>query len=295
MGFNMEDGAAADKNVHDDALEHHLPFREIKSKITSPTGETIWISRSGKPVFTKEGLFAGYRGACRNITEEIRINDALKESQNALEAANADLEHEVQLQTEDIRRRTAMLDEVIESMAEGLTVFDEDFEIITVNEKAIEMSGLPREKWAPGKEITSVLSIGIKHGLYEYSTVGAFLSAMKASITSNGVFEAIREQKDGKIICERIRARPTGGYVATYIDITLAREREADLEFLSEDLREAKDQAEAANRTKSEFLANMSHEIRTPMNGVVGMASFAARHQSVRPTTRNGKSYCQFW
>ncbi|HEX5273598.1 MAG TPA: response regulator, partial [Gemmataceae bacterium] len=40
-------------------------------------------------------------------------------------------------------------------------------------------------------------------------------------------------------------------------------------------LRVAKDAAEAASRAKGEFLANMSHEIRTPMNGIIGMATLA--------------------
>ena len=47
------------------------------------------------------------------------------------------------------------------------------------------------------------------------------------------------------------------------------------LERAQDELRRAKEAAEAAARSKSEFLANMSHEIRTPMNGIIGMTNLA--------------------
>ncbi len=71
----------------------------------------------------------------------------------------------------------------------------------------------------------------------------------------------------------RVAASDTqeGGRLYIWNDITEAKIR-------TQRLREAKEEAEAADKAKTQFLAAMSHELRTPLNAVIGFADILKAH-----------------
>ena len=167
---------------------------------------------------------------------------------------------------ETLAIREQQLDAAIESMTDGVILFDAADRFVLCNERT--------RKDFP--DIAHLLVPGAKYEHIMTNVVGNELASGDHDDTAEGVRSVLethndpvarlrryRQEKDGRWIMLHEHRTDDGGTFVIRTDVT--------------ELHLAKEEAEQANQAKSEFLANMSHELRTPMNGVLGMAALLGR------------------
>ena len=67
-------------------LAEKKPFRDFIGRFVHKDGSEVWVSTSGIPKFDDQGNFRGYRGANTDITDRIKAERALRQSQERWQA-----------------------------------------------------------------------------------------------------------------------------------------------------------------------------------------------------------------
>ena len=173
-----------------------------------------------------------------DITERMRAEDALQQS--------------------EWRQRL-----LLETMNDGVAMIDKVGTASYFNEQFLHMIGYSRDEII-GQQLDGFVDEESKTILAEQQA--------KRRLGSRDSYEMTWVCKGGSPLPTIVSPAPLydgdGNYegsIAIIVDISQIKRAE-------EELRQAKEAAEAANHAKSKFLANMSHEIRTPMNSVIGMS-----------------------
>jgi signal transduction histidine kinase/DNA-binding response OmpR family regulator/HAMP domain-containing protein len=173
----------------------------------------------------------------------------------------------------EIQQARRRLDDAIESIQEGFALFDADDRLLLRNSRYGELLYNDMDVPEPGTPYETILQRAVERALIlgVDKPHGDWISERLEQHRKPGASHQ-QQRASGRWISINERRTADGGTVAVYSDITEIKQHEQELADLVEELRAARDQAEAATMAKTAFLATMSHEIRTPLNGVVGMS-----------------------
>ena len=167
----------------------------------------------------------------------------------------------------------AYVDNILQSMGEALIVTDAGGRIQTVNRAAETLLGRTGADLA-GRPIADLFAPVDLDRAPDPSRDHAALRPRRHSASALAAQVVVRP--DGTCIPVAITESELAGDAARATGKIYLLNDVSEAQRAAQEVSQAKDAAETANRAKSEFLANMSHEIRTPMNAVIGFAAMAA-------------------
>ena len=208
---------------------------------TWPDGQTSWVSTTKSPLRDDEECIVGTFGIARDISLQKQVEEKLRASE----------------------RFTRL---IVDTAHDAFVAMDAKSCIIDWNPQAAVTFGWSREE-ALGKKLAETI-IPPQHRQAHAQGLAEFLQTGVGPLLNRRVettaVDCLGREFPVELTIAPIRWGDSHIFAAFVRDITERRQSE-------QDLREAKEGAEAANRAKSDFLANMSHEIRTPMNAIIGM------------------------